>query len=612
MSTERHDTQEMEDRLALLADAYLHGEITPDGLAKLEALVASDPEAARLFACFVQQSGMMRELYGSANEQVIATQDQDSTDFLSALAALEESDHEAEVPVDLTDELLRRAQQRKQAERLRRAHGANPGGGWSVPPLVVVGAIAAVCLLAFWLGGVFMGQGSGGGNVGPGQATPPREAFAGRSRLIATHQAVWGEGYIPHPGENLQDTPIRLTAGLARIEMGNGTTLLVEGPAYLRISGAGQVELSRGRVTAVTPAGRSPLTIQTPNATIQDSGSTFGVHVDPANQTTAQVYTGQVSLTPMTDGVASAAAIPLSADRALRVDATGQHVDTHAVSETAFIGVETFEALQGRLGPEPYAAAVRRMWEHDPELIAALSYHPDQRVGVYGFESRLLRGQVGADSRSLSPRRDSELSMTGGRLEISEAEATTLFLDLDLASSGPAARAGLVRSDMPTLGRDGTRVCLSWMMRLESGDPQDPAGWCGVSLFGIDDNRDLGEYLFIGRIAHEPALGVTCRRSAPDQPESITGNIRLSKPGMAPPPAGRTMHWLVVIDFRDGADQISIYVDPSLNRLGNPDIVIDNIDLRLDRLRLEAADGNHRWSFDEFRVGTDVRAVLRN
>lgn len=613
MNHEPHDPAEMAQRLALLADAYLHGEITAEGLAEMEAIVHGDPDAARRFIDFIEQAGMMREVFGSATEQLIAIEDEDPDDFFSVLSALEESERRVGiVPVDLTDEFERRAQRRKRAARGSRSSSGRSGGWESVPPLAVVAAIAALFLFAFWLGGMMIGGGAAnrpGQHAGPGQAP---SAFAGRSRLLASHQAVWGAGGAPHRGQNLQDMSLELRSGLAQIEMGNGAALLVEGPARLRITGPGEVEFSHGKLTASTGQEGSSLLIQAPNATILDNGASFGVSVDQANQTTAQVFHGEVSLTPMTNGVVSASAISLLADQAVQVDASGQQTTTQPADLHRFVQPEVFDALVGQAGPVTYAEARRMMWEHDRELIAAMSFPVDAPWSAYGMSARAVEGGIVVSDGSLDSPYGQNPGL-GGRMAIDQNQRTTLFLDLDLSSGSPARQAGLLRGDSDSICRDGTRVCIAYRMRLDRNPARDAAGWCGLSLFYNNDVRETGEFLFLGKIAHQPLWGTDQRRVGNRRVGTDDGApVSLPDPADASVREGQVVQWLIVIDCLEGADRIAIYRDPAPGDLGRPALVLDDVDMRLDRLRVEASDGSQQWSLDEIRVGTTPRAVLQN
>lgn len=418
-------------------------------------------------------------------------------------------------------------------------------------------------------------------------------------------------------GQAVGDAPLELLSGLARFEMANGTTVLVEGPARLRMEGPDRLRLTRGRLTADVPLEGQGFTVAAPNAQIVDYGTSFGVEVDPHTGSIAQVFDGEVRVTPTANGIATADPQPLYANQAGSVPPTGQGISLLAPNDTRFVRQATYQALSGELGDEAYSRAVRTMWARDSELLAAHGFETSDVRDAHGMKVSINTGRWALLGESLALAEDANPTGTAlpGRLMLDAFEVSSLYFDLDLSDDGSAARAGLIREDSATLGRDGTRVCLSWRMMLESGEIGLSDAWAGVSLFDVRADGAVDEYLFVGRPSRTPGWGLSRHRRGPDVPVGSGAVAQL-----LPPPTrtevrpGGVVRWLVVIDFRAGPDQISFYLNPDPDDLGEATLILDDMDLRFNRLRFEAANDRSeaRWSLDEMRIGTTIQSVLNN
>ncbi len=86
-----------------------------------------------------------------------------------------------------------------------------------------------------------------------------------------------------------------LTDGVVEIAFNGGATVVVEAPATFELLSADSARLVWGRLVGLVPRSDIQLTIKTPNASITDLGTEFGVSVDQQQVTHLHVFKGRVS-----------------------------------------------------------------------------------------------------------------------------------------------------------------------------------------------------------------------------------------------------------------------------------------------------------------------------
>ena len=140
----------------------------------------------------------------------------------------------------------------------------------------------------------------------PALMRPPRIAGA-IAQIAAVESPVWSAGA---PSWRLWDslmpaTKVALESGRVEIACDNGATIVLEGPVVFEVKTGSDVVLDRGKAT-VTLAGAGKaaarFTLQTPTATVTDLGTSFGVMVGKAGETSVTVFDGLVDLLPRIDG----------------------------------------------------------------------------------------------------------------------------------------------------------------------------------------------------------------------------------------------------------------------------------------------------------------------
>ena len=136
----------------------------------------------------------------------------------------------------------------------------------------------------------------------PTATTTTKTAPATVASLIHVDDARWGGtelavGHRFRPGDTL-----RLDAGISELVFDNGAHLLAMGPAEIRIDSGEAVEVGRGTVWIEAPPSAYGFRVVTPQATLVDLGTEFGVDVGHDGGTELAVYSGLVECFPLNAG----------------------------------------------------------------------------------------------------------------------------------------------------------------------------------------------------------------------------------------------------------------------------------------------------------------------
>ncbi|UCD53063.1 MAG: FecR domain-containing protein [Phycisphaerales bacterium] len=87
-----------------------------------------------------------------------------------------------------------------------------------------------------------------------------------------------------------------LRAGVAEMELGQGTSLLLEAPCQVELTSVDEVTLKRGRLAVVASSQTKGFRVRARAALITDLGTEFGVIAHPDGSTEAHVLKGRVSV----------------------------------------------------------------------------------------------------------------------------------------------------------------------------------------------------------------------------------------------------------------------------------------------------------------------------
>jgi hypothetical protein len=144
-------------------------------------------------------------------------------------------------------------------------------------------------------------------------------------RLAGVYEAQW-RGVYPRPGEPLYAGSYNLREGVAKMELDQGTSILLEAPCQVELKSTGEVNLRSGRLAAVVPSQARGFQVRTPTALITDLGTEFGVVVHSDGSTEAHVLKGRISVALDPDKSGQATSRIVNEHLAAVVDTTGRTI----------------------------------------------------------------------------------------------------------------------------------------------------------------------------------------------------------------------------------------------------------------------------------------------
>ena len=112
--------------------------------------------------------------------------------------------------------------------------------------------------------------------------------------VTASLHGQWADGGEVATGTGLGAGLWELQSGLVELKTGTGTTLLLEGPASLRLNDKLHARLVSGNLVVRMPKGKSGFVVDTPKMKVTDLGTEFGVSVSTDGESRVQVYDGKV------------------------------------------------------------------------------------------------------------------------------------------------------------------------------------------------------------------------------------------------------------------------------------------------------------------------------
>jgi hypothetical protein len=137
--------------------------------------------------------------------------------------------------------------------------------------------------------------------------------------------------------------PLAIDSGLVELQLKQGVTLVIEGPAQWSIDGNNTATLKRGKLVAKVPKQAIGFTLETPTAKIVDLGTEFGVEVDPVRGASVRVLKGQVDVRPTLVGDSVASSVRLDANQAVRVsfDSVAESIEPDSLKFTEAVSPAT-------------------------------------------------------------------------------------------------------------------------------------------------------------------------------------------------------------------------------------------------------------------------------
>jgi len=275
--------------------------------ARLKDWLAEDAEARQYYVEFMALNAQLRKqrvTFADSTALDINLTTDGPSDVLAFASGLETADQDetqtSEPSPEHVDEIRRIAEQRLQAflaeqEQIRRqqaiyqryqatsllreglhnlAERIHTTATWTLRNAVRLAAVAAVVLVGLAV-----------------------IHHALRHRVVATLDEVVHAQWDQPPVEpNLYPGPMFLKEGFARLTFKQGATVILQAPCAFDLSSQNRMVLHYGTVTAQVPVQAHGFAIQTPQSTVTDFGTEFGVQVEASATVEVHVFDGRVGL----------------------------------------------------------------------------------------------------------------------------------------------------------------------------------------------------------------------------------------------------------------------------------------------------------------------------
>ncbi len=149
---------------------------------------------------------------------------------------------------------------------------------------------------------------------------PPASACV--AQLQRTFEATWAPGKTCSDGENLRSgQTLNLRDGFAEIRFSSGAGVILQGPATFDVETLAEGFLREGSLVAYVPGRAAGFTIRTPNATVVDRGTQFGVAASRNGPSEVHVFAGSLAVYANRGPAEKSEPVIVSGGRAVRVSA---------------------------------------------------------------------------------------------------------------------------------------------------------------------------------------------------------------------------------------------------------------------------------------------------
>lgn len=223
----------------------------------------------------------------------------------------------------------------------------------------------------------------------------PARAAGAIAEIAAVESPVWATGSEPLGiwASLMPAATLALESGRVELAYDSGATVVLEGPASFTVAAAASAALDRGKAT-ITVAGPGPgdgqprFTLQTPSATVTDLGTSFGVLVSEAGETSISVFDGLVDLLPRS---AAAAPLRLAAGEAA---ATLANQPAHKVTPPQ----QRFERSLPKPLPDLLTALARDGWNEADATVLIRDSFAVAAAGPLAGSQPSARGGIGDET----------------------------------------------------------------------------------------------------------------------------------------------------------------------------------------------------------------------
>lgn len=163
----------------------------------------------------------------------------------------------------------------------------------------------------------------------------------------------WNGGTAAAPADLLPPgRKLAIQEGLLQVCFDSGAAIIIQGPAEVELQSSNSVALHNGCITADVPVEGRGFAVRTPNATLIDLGTRFGVAWE-AGRTDVEVFDGNVLVRPREAGGDGPPEQRLAAHQALRVsdNADGHRLRMAPIAEGSRKYVRSFQDCVESIAP---------------------------------------------------------------------------------------------------------------------------------------------------------------------------------------------------------------------------------------------------------------------
>ena len=414
-------------------------------------------------------------------------------------------------------------------------------------------------------------------------------------------------GHPLHLGDRIQ-----LGEGVVRLVTPTENEWVLEGPVTAIFDEVDHVTLQQGKIVGFNHGQGTPLVVQTPEATIVDLGTEFGVSVTDDLRTAVAVYEGSVQVNVAADQQVADRAVVVEADHGMTLG--GAEPDSY----------EPVRLAHGREFVRPDEVGLRIDEQNgSTEAARMVAFYELLRVdgllAYQGFDSASQGEEfsLGFASPAVRPSNEpqfaNKLAAAQDTLSSSNAlllqEGTSYFIDLDVSPDSVLARKGMLDASGKLSQQDG-ELWLSWQSQMNLPPGQD-FDWMGLSLMS-GDTRNKDEPLFVGQPNDLDntfgihLLGDDQKRTALDFDPAAPG-IQARKAD------NRSYLWFLRIRYQDGQANVAVWCDVDVAELNNtsPHAQVQLASLAFDRFRVELSELASGGTFvlDRLMVASSLEAL---
>jgi FecR-like protein len=120
------------------------------------------------------------------------------------------------------------------------------------------------------------------------------ENMASGCKIGDALDARWSGGAPLKIGDYLPATTLHLQSGVVELAFASGAKAAIEGPAEIKVTKRNSIELRQGKLSADVPHQAIGFAVQTPNATVTDLGTRFGIDAKARDASEVDVFEGKV------------------------------------------------------------------------------------------------------------------------------------------------------------------------------------------------------------------------------------------------------------------------------------------------------------------------------